>query len=80
MDIGRAFKQITKFEDKLRILTRKVEEIRTMQKRYHDKIMEGFKCIERSFKLNCAAQMTMSEQLDEAAGTITDHENNASIF
>ena len=76
MDFAHTIKQITKFEDKLRILTHKVTEIRTMQKRNHEKIMGGFKCIEKAFKINCSAQMTMSEQLDEATGTVTDFDNH----
>ena len=76
MDFAHTIKQITKFEDKLRVLTHKVTEIRTMQKRYHEKMMEGFKCIEKAFKINCSAQMTMSEQLDEATGTVTDFDNH----
>ena len=76
MDFAHTIKQITKFEDKLRVLTHKVTEIRTMQKRNHEKIMGGFKCIEKAFKINCSAQMTMSEQLDEATGTVTDFDNH----
>ena len=72
MDLANTFKRISEFEEKLRLLTHKVTEIYTMQKRNHKKIMEGFKCIEQAFKLNCSAQMAMSEQLDESAGTITD--------
>ena len=76
MDFTRALKRVAEIEDKLRILTHKVTEIRTMQKRNHEKIMEGFRCIERAFKINCSAQMTMSEALDEATGTITDFDKN----
>ena len=76
MDFTLAIKRITLFEEKLRVLTQKVTEIRTMQKRNNEKIMEGFKCIEKAFKLNCSAQMTMSEQLDEATGTLTDFDNH----
>ena len=76
MDFAHTIKQISKFEDKLRILTHKIIEIQTMQRRNHAKIMEGFKCIEKAFKINCSAQMTMSEQLDEATGTITDFDEH----
>ena len=72
MDLGSTIKRIIEFEDQIRILTQKVTEIRTMQARNHAKIMAGFRCIEKAFKLNCSAQMTMSEQLDEATGLITD--------
>ena len=74
MDLARAIKRVAEIEDKIRILTHTVREIRTMQKRNHDKIMDGFRCIEKAFKINCKAQMTMSEQLDEATGMITDHD------
>ena len=37
--------------------------------------MEGFRCIEKAFMMNCKAQMTMSEQIDEANGTITDFDD-----
>ena len=76
MDFTNALKRISQFEDKLRILTHKIIEIQTMQRRNHAKIMEGFQCIEKAFKINCSAQMTMSEQLDEATGTITDFDEH----
>ena len=76
MDIARAIKRVAEIEDKIRILMHTVREIRTMQKRNQAKIMEGFKCIEKAFKINCSAQMTMSEALDEATGTITDFDNH----
>ena len=61
------------------MLARKVEEIQIVQKRQHNKMMEGFHCIEKSFKLNCGAQMTMSEQIDEMNGTITDFDNSLNL-
>ena len=76
MDFALAIKRITLFEEKLRVLTQKVTEIYTMQKRNQAKIMEGFRCIEKAFKLNCSAQMSMTEALDEATGTITDFDNH----
>jgi len=72
MDFARIVQRIAGFEDTLRLLDHKITEIRTLQKRNHEKVMEGFRCIEKAFKLNCRAQMTMSEQLDEATGMITD--------
>ena len=72
MDFAGAIKQVSEFDAKFRELTKKVDEILLMQRRNNRKMMEGFKCIEKAFKLNCAAQMTMAEQLDEANGTITD--------
>ena len=76
MDLARAIKRVAEIEDKIRILTHTVHEIRTMQKRNQAKIMEGFRCIEKAFKLNCSAQMSMTEALDEATGTITDFDNS----
>ena len=76
MDLGSTIKRIIEFEDQIRILTQKVTEIRTMQARNHAKIMAGFRGIEKAFKLNCSAQMTMSEALDEATGTITDFDKS----
>ena len=68
--------QVAQFEDKLRIIHSKLDELARTQKRNQEKIMEGFRCIEKAFKLNCSAQMTMSEALDEATGTITDFDNH----
>ena len=72
MDFAGAIKQVSEFDAKFRELTKKVDEILLVQRQNHRKMMEGFKCIEKAFKLNCSAQMTMSEQIDEANGTITD--------
>ena len=72
MDFTRALKRVAVIEEKIRILTIKVDQIHLMQKRNQQKIMEGFRCIEKAFKINCSAQMTMSEQLDEATGLMTD--------
>ena len=72
MDLAGAIKQVSEFDTKFRELTKKVDEILLVQRRNNRKMMEGFKCIEKAFKLNCSAQMTMSEQIDEANGTITD--------
>ena len=72
MDLAGAIKQVSEFDAKFRELTKKVDEILLVQRRNNRKMMEGFKCIEKAFKLNCSAQMTLSEQIDEANGTITD--------
>ena len=69
MDSVRILKRVADFEDKLRIIHRTL-------KRNNEKMMEGFRCIEKAFKINCSAQMTMSEALDEATGTITDFDNS----
>ena len=74
MDSVRILKRAGDFELRLRIVHSKLEEVLRLQKRNIDKIMEGFRCIEKAFKINCKAQMTMSEQLDEATGMITDHD------
>ena len=76
MDSVRILKRVAQFEDKLRIIHSKLDELARTQKRNQEKIMEGFRCIEKAFKLNCSAQMTMSEALDEATGTITDFDNS----
>ena len=68
--------QVAQFEDKLRIIHSKLDELARTQKRNQEKIMEGFRCIEKAFKLNCSAQMTMCDALDEATGTITDFDNH----
>lgn len=72
MDLAGAIRQVSAFDEKFRVLTRKVNDLIIMQQRIQDKMMEGFRCIERAFMMNCKAQMTMSEQIDEANGTITD--------
>ena len=74
MDSIRILKRAGDFELRLRIVHSKLEEVLRLQKRNIDKIMEGFRCIEKPVKINCKAQMTMSEQLDEATGMITDHD------
>ena len=76
MDSVRILKRVAQFEDKLRIIHSKLDELARTHKRNHEKIMEGFRCIEKAFKINCSAQMTMSEALDEATGTITDFDNS----
>ena len=73
MDSVRILKRVAQFEDKLRIIHSKLDELARTHKRNHEKIMEGFRCI---VKINCSAQMTMSEALDEATGTITDFDNS----
>ena len=72
MDLAGAIQQVSAFDEKFRVLTRKVNDIITMQQRIQEKMMAGFRCIEKAFMMNCKAQMTMSEQIDEANGTITD--------
>ena len=76
MDSVRILKRVAQFEDKLRVIHSKLDELARTQKRNQEKIMEGFLCIEKAFKLNCSAQMSMSEALDEATGTITDFDNH----
>ena len=76
MDSVRILNRVAQFEDKLRIIHSKLDELARMLKRNNEKMMEGFRCIEKAFKINCSAQMTMSEALDEATGTITDFDNH----
>ena len=75
MDLARAIKHVGEFDEKFRVITGKVNDIITMQRQIHEKMMEGFRCIEKAFMMNCKAQMTMSEQIDEANGTITDFDD-----
>ena len=65
---------IVALEHKLHIMHANVCDLKTMVRRYHNKMMEGFKAIEKSFKLNCKAQMQMSEQIEDFTGELT-HEN-----
>ncbi len=74
MDSVRILNRVAQFEDKLRIIHSKLDELARTLKRNNATMMEGFRCIEKAFKINCSAQMTMSEALDEATGTITDFE------
>ena len=78
-NLATILKKINQMENHITMLARKVEEIQIIQKRQHNKMMEGFHCIEKSFKLNCGAQMTMSEQIDEMNGTITDFDNSLNL-
>ena len=71
-NLATILKKSNQMENHITMLAQRVEEIQIIQKRYHSKMMEGFHCIEKCFKLNCGAQMTMSEQIDEMTGTITD--------
>ena len=63
-------KKITVVEQQFTILSRKVDEIQIMARRNQAKVMEGFRCIEKAFKINCGAQMAMSEQIDEMTGSM----------
>jgi len=57
-------------EQHVTVLNRKVDEIQTIARRNQEKVMEGFRCIEKAFKVNCGAQMAMSEQIDEMTGSM----------
>ena len=63
-------KKITVVEQHFTNLSRKVDEIQIMARRNQAKVMEGFRCIEKAFKINCGAQMAMSEQIDEMTGSM----------
>ena len=75
VNLATILKKINQMENHITMLAQRVEEIQIIQKRQHHKMMDGFHCIEKSFKLNCGAQITMSEQIDEMAGTITDFDD-----
>ena len=64
-------KKINFVEQQFTHLSRKVDEIQIMARRNQAKVMEGFHCIERAFKINCGAQMSMSEQIDEMTGSMS---------
>ena len=78
-NLATILKKINQMENHITMLAQRVEEIQIIQKRQHHKMMDGFHCIEKSFKLNCGAQMTMSEQIDEMNGTITDFDNSLNL-
>ena len=50
-------------EENVRILMSRQFQTNMMMKRNQAKIMEGFRCIERAFKLNCNKQIEMNETL-----------------
>ena len=47
-----------------------VADMKTMLVRYYEKMMQGFRAIERSFKMNCNAQIAMSEQIEDFTGEL----------
>ena len=71
MDSVRILNRVAQFEDKLRIIHSKLDELARTLKRNNEKMMEGFRCIEKAFKINCGAQMAMSEQIDEMTGSMS---------
>ena len=71
--------QLRKFEESINNMSRMVDELTLRQRRqwadqtnHFSKIMEGFACIERAFKMNCNAQLTMCQQIDSIEGNVTD--------
>ena len=71
--------QLRKLEERINNMLRMVEELTLRQRRqwadqtnHFRKIMEGFACIERAFKLNCNAQRVMCSQIDTMEGNVTD--------
>ena len=50
-------------EENVRIMMSRQFQCNMMMKRNQAKLMEGFRCIERAFKLNCNKQIEMNETL-----------------
>jgi len=50
-------------EENVRLMMSRQFQCNAMMKRNQAKIMEGFRCIEQAFKLNCNKQIEMNEQL-----------------
>ena len=63
-------KRIAKLEESMRLVLSAQFQIRKNQERNFKKIMEGFKAIERAFKLNCNKQIEMNEMLDDYSANL----------
>ena len=64
-------KRIAKLEEDMRLVLSSQFQIRKNQERNFKKIMEGFKAIERAFKLNCNKQIEMNEMLDDYSSNLS---------
>ena len=53
--------------DELRIIRIKQHQLTQNIKRNYDKMMSGFKAIEKAFLMNCAKQMEFSESMEDVA-------------
>ena len=72
MDFAKTFKRFAEFEARVQKVVDSIEEIKKRQQENFDKIMQGFKCIERDFKCNCNGQLALCDMIDEITGSITD--------
>ncbi len=57
--------KLVSMEETLRILRVEQHDIRRHMKRNYEKMMDGFKCIEKSFKLNCSKQIEFNELMED---------------
>ena len=62
--------RISKLEEKIRIILSNQFQIRKSHERRFEKIMEGFRAIERAFKMNCSKQIEMNEILDDYSSVV----------
>ncbi len=60
--------ELSTFRDTSRLWQKQL--LMELSKNY-EKMMDGFRAIERAFKLNCSAQMQFSDELAEHAGVLT---------
>ena len=62
--------RLIKIEESVRLLVNGQFQLRKNYERYFKKMMEGFRAIERAFRMNCVAQIDMSEILDDYCSTV----------
>ena len=67
--------RLVDLESKFVILNRKVDDVKIMQRRNQDKLMEGLKACQKAFLMGCEQQFEMREELSEYAGDCIDNEN-----
>ena len=72
MEFAKTFKRLAEFEARVQKVVDSIEEIKKKQEENFEKIMQGFRCIERAFKCNCNAQLALGEMMDEMTGSVTD--------
>ena len=72
MEFAKTFKRFAEFEARVQKVVDSIEEIKKKQQENFEKIMQGFKCIERAFKCNCNGQLALREMIDEWTGCMTD--------
>ena len=67
-------------EENVRLMMSRQFQCNAMMKRNQAKIMEGFQCIERAFKLNCNKQIEMNETLQDFSSDMGAGLPNEAIF